>query len=113
LVAATPWVPLNTQLFKQGKVTNLAYGRYGPYIQLQDERKAEARLTCLLSEEEFDEAAHLDHVGESVQVAGEYNGKEGGMLIFKDCRVASAGNEDEVVRPLADHTAGSEAISPP
>jgi hypothetical protein len=87
-------VPPRSQIFAQGKLAGFGYGA-AAYIQ--DEQRHDESLLCSMTEEEFADVKYLYHIGEPVQVFGEYSGVFNHQPIFRNCRVASpTGN---VVRP--------------
>jgi hypothetical protein len=86
------YLPRGTELFMQGRLLTFGPG----FADLVDEQHNNKHLLCYMTEDEFDEVIHLYHIGEAVQVVGEYAGRYNAP-VFNHCRVASP--TDNVVRP--------------
>ncbi len=87
-------IPTDTELFAQG---NLAAFEFAEAF-VQDEEEADKNLVCLMSEDESAQVKSLYHVGEAVQVMGNYAATTtDNMPIIRNCHVA--GPTSDVVRP--------------
>lgn len=94
-IAAAPEIPVGSKLFSQGRVERFGYAgmRSRPYAVVGDERRRGETLLCAMTAEEGAEVFSLYHLGEVVQVSGDYMGNLslGGnpsMSILSGCRVA-------------------------
>ena len=104
LIVAASDIPLETQLFAQGRVASFGYAgmRSRPFAVIQDEQQPGKTLLCAMMADEGAQVVSLYHQGEIVQVSGSYMGilslaGNPSMPTLSDCKVASP--TDKVVRP--------------
>lgn len=95
LIAAGPDIPIGTKIFSQGIVERFDYAdiRSRPYAVVQDEQRRGKTLLCAMTPDEGEEVFSLYHLGEVVQVSGDYMGTlslagNPSMPILSGCRVA-------------------------
>jgi hypothetical protein len=99
LVAASRDIPIGTQIFAQGIIVRFGYAsvRSRPYAILRDEDERDRTVLCAMTADEGEEVISLYHIGETVQLTGEYMGTapvagNESMPMFSGCRIASPTN---------------------